>query len=142
MPIPLAGDILSRTRGPATHYVIAVNTLEVLDIAPGDLLRVVPIAQVADGSSVSLQRSNPDDRPAIVARARRSAAIQSPYNIASFNCEHLKNFVLSGKPYSETVRIVFGALVGLGVALRARGRGYLDGPLPSSRALVWVRHQV
>ena len=122
MPIPLPGDILSRRTGPVTHYGTAVDLLRVLDIVPGGPPRVVSLEHFADGNPVSLQRPHPDDVPAILARALHVANSQSLYNIVTFNCEHLKNFIHSGKPYSESVRTVLGLLaVGVGIWVLARG---------------------
>lgn len=122
MPIPLTGDVLSRNSGPVIHYGVAVNRHQVLDIVPGGPSRVVSLAQFANGRPVKLhQRPVPDDIPAIYSRVRQAAANQNAYDILSNNCEHLKNFVLSGKPYSETVRgAVFGLLVFVGVCVLAR----------------------
>ena len=105
MTIPSPGDILSRRAGPLTHYDTAVDPHQVVDIVPGGPPRVVFLEQFADGKPVSRQRPHPDDLPAILARARQVGENQSPYNVITFNCEHLKNFILSGKPYSETVLI-------------------------------------
>ena len=71
-----------------------------------------------------VSRPHFDDLPAILARARQAGEDQRPYNPITFNCEHLKNLVLSGKPHSETVTIALGLLVGgLGIWVLARGRG-------------------
>ena len=125
MPFPLVGDILSRTSDlMITHYGIAVNRHEVLDIMPGGASRVVPIAQFANGKRIHLkQRPNPVNLPSIYARIRQAAANQDVYNALTYNCEHLKNFVLSGESYSESVRVLFGCMVVVGVCLFVRGRG-------------------
>ena len=121
MPIPLTGDVLSRMSSFVIHYGVAVNRHQVLDIVPGGASRVVPLSQFANGRTVKLhQRPGPDDLPAIYSRVRQAAANQNAYDILSNNCEHLKNFVLSGKPCSETVRgVVFGLLVFVGVCVLA-----------------------
>ena len=124
MPIPLAGDLLSRRKGALTHYGIALGPHGVLEIVPGGPARVVFLDQFADGNPVGLRRPRPDDRPAILARARQAGEDQRLYNPITFNCEHLKNLVLSGKPYSETVlAIALGLLAGVGIWVLARGRG-------------------
>lgn len=124
MPVLLGGDILSRMSGFVIHYGVAVNRHEVLDIMPGGASRVVSVAQFADGGPVYLhQRPSPDDLSAIYSRIRQGAANQSAYNILTNNCEHLKNFILSGKSYSETVRVAFILLAVAGVCAIARGRG-------------------
>lgn len=122
MPIPLTGDVLSRMSSLVIHYGVAVNRHEVLDIVPGSVSRVVPLAQFANGKPVKLhQRPGPADLPAIYSRMQQAAANQNAYDILSNNCEHLKNFVLSGKPHSETVRaVVFGLLAFVGVYVLAR----------------------
>ena len=122
MPIPLTGDVLSRNSIPFNHYGVAMNRHQVLDIVPGGPPRVVSLAQFAKGGPVKLhQRPGLYDLPAICSRVRQAAANQNDYDFLSNNCEHLKNFVLSGKPYSETVRgVVFGLLVFVGVCFLAR----------------------
>ena len=124
MPLPLPGDILSRTSDLVTHYGVAVNGYQVLDIVRGSASRVVSLAQFAAGKPVKLHhRPNPDHLPAIYSRVRQAAANRIPYNVLTNNCEHLKNFVLSGESYSETVRAFFGCLAVVGVCVLARGRG-------------------
>ena len=125
MPIPLPGDMLSRRAGPVTHYGTVMNPHQVLDIVPGRRPRVVPLEQFADGKPVSLHRPHANALPTILARTLQATESQSPYNIFTFNCEHLKNFIHSGKPYSETVQAVLGLLVvGVGVWVLARGSGH------------------
>lgn len=122
MPIPSMGDVLSRMSSFVIHYGVAVNQYQVLEIVPGGAPRIVSLAQFAKGRPVKLhQRPGPDDLPPIYLRVRQAAANQNAYDILSNNCEHLKNFVMSGKPYSETVRgVVFGLLVFVGVCVLAR----------------------
>lgn len=121
MPIPLPGDMLSRRAGAVTHYGTAVDPLRVLDIVPGGPPRVVSLEQFANGDPVSLQRPHPDDLPAIHARTLRVAENQRLYNIVTFNCEHLKNFIHSGETYSETVQTVLRLLVvGVGIWVLVR----------------------
>lgn len=122
METQMPGDLLWRSKGPVIHYGFALNPYQVLDIVPGGSPRTVSLAEFANGNSVYLQRPNPNDRPAILARAHQVATNGTPYNIATFNCEHVKNFILSGNPYSETVLTVVGLLAFLGIAgLVARG---------------------
>ena len=125
MQIPLTGDVLSRMSILFDHYGVAVNRHQVLDIVPGGPPRVVSYAQFADSKPVKLhERPAPNDLPAIYLRVRQAAANQNGYDVLSNNCEHLKNYVLSGNPYSETVRggVVFGLLAFVGVCVLA-GRG-------------------
>ena len=125
MTIPSPGDTLSRKSGPVTHYGTAVDEYRVLDIVPGGPPRIVTVEQFADGKPVRLQRLHPDDRPAVLTRARQVAESHSPYNLVAFNCEHLKNFIRSGKPYSETVQnVALVLLVGVGIFVLARGNGH------------------
>lgn len=125
MPIPFAGDILSRKSDHlVVHYGVAVNGHQVLDIVRGGAPRIVSLARFADGKPVTLHvRPNPADLPAIYARMRQRAASQDPYDILTNNCEHLKNFVLSDESYSETVQQgVFGLLLVVGLYVLTRGR--------------------
>lgn len=124
MRLPSAGDTLSRRAGPVTHYGTAVAPHRVLDIVPGGPPRVVSLAQFAKGNAVRLRRRpRRDDVPAILARARQAAANDRPYNPVTFNCDHVKNMVLSGRPYSETV-IAVSLLLGVGIWVLAHGRGH------------------
>lgn len=125
MTIPSPGDMLSRRAGLVTHYGTAVHPHQVVDIMPGGPPRVVSPEQFADGNPVSRRRPHPDDVPAILPRARQVGENQSSYNVITFNCEHVKNFILSGKPYSETViALALVVLVGVGICFLARGRGH------------------
>ena len=120
-PIPSPGDILSRRTGPVAHYGIALGFDLVLDIVSGGPPRIVSLEKFADGKPVSLRRMDPDDLPTAIARAREIAESEDLYNVITFNCEHLKNFVQSGRRYSETV-IVLGLLVGIWILACVRER--------------------
>lgn len=122
MSIPSPGDMLWRRTGAVTHYGTAVGSYRVLDIVPGGPPRVVSLEQFADGNPVSLRRPHPDELPAILLRAREVEEDQTMYNVITFNCEHLKNFVLSGKPYSETVLTIAIGLLAGGIWVLASGR--------------------
>ncbi|MYD94155.1 MAG: hypothetical protein F4Y02_10775 [Chloroflexi bacterium] len=121
MTTPAPGDLLSRAAGLVTHYGITMASDQVLDIVPGGPPRVVSFGQFADGRTVNVHRPHPEDLPAVLSRVWQVAEIKSPYNLITFNCEHLKNLSLSGKRYSETVLIVLGLVV-IGICF-ARGRG-------------------
>lgn len=123
MPNPSPGDVLWRTSGFVTHYGIALGSDRVFDIVPGGGPRVVSLRQFAAGNSVSLRRPHLDDLLPLLARVRQAADSQRPYDPIAFNCEHLKNFVLSGKAYSETVTVV-ALLAVVGIWALARGRGH------------------
>ena len=124
MPNPTPGDILSRTSGLVTHYGTAVDSDRVLDIVPGGPTRIVSLEQFAVGNPVSLRRPDPDDLPRALARARQVTGSQRVYDPVTFNCEHVKNFVLSGKAYSETVIALVGLLAVVGIWALARERGH------------------
>ncbi len=122
MLIPSPGDSLSRDAGLVTHYGVAVGWCQVLDIVRGGPPRIVPLKQFAAGQPVSLRRTHADARPAVIARAWEVAESQNLYNIITFNCEHLKNFVLTGRRYSETVTAL--GLLLISICVLARGRGH------------------
>ncbi len=121
VPVPLPGDVLSRWTGLLTHYGTAVGRDRVLDIVPGGPPRIVSLEVFAAGRPVRVQRPRAECVPAMLARARRLAESRSLYNVATFNCEHVKNIVLAGKPYSETVDLL-GLLAGFGLCVLALWR--------------------
>ena len=124
MPNASLGDILWRPSGlGVTHFGIALGSDLVFDIVPGGGPRVVSRKQFAAGKSVSLRRSHLNDVRPLLARMRQAADSQRLYDPIAFNCEHLKNFVLSGEKYSETV-IALGLLAIVGIWALARGRGH------------------
>ena len=124
MPSPLPGDILSRTSDLLVdHFGIAVNRHLVLDIVPGGAPRIVSLARFAAGRPFRLaHRPNRDELPAIFARVRQGAASKDVYDVLTNNCEHLKNFVLSGESYSESVRFLLGCIAVVGLCAFLRGR--------------------
>ena len=122
VPVPVPGDILSRWAGLLVHYGTAVGRDRVLDIVPGGPPRVVSLEVFAAGRPVRVQRPGADRVPAMLARARRLAESGSLYNVVTFNCEHVKNIVLAGKPYSETLGVL-GLLAGFGLCVLALARG-------------------
>lgn len=123
IPKPSPGDVLSRMSVLLVpHYGIAVDPGQVLHIVPGGPPCVVPLEQFAAGKPVSVRRSHLDDLQPVLARMRQVADSGRLYDLLAFNCEHLKNYVLTGKAYSETVIVV--ELVGLVGIFLARGRGH------------------
>ncbi len=120
MARPSPGDTLSRRAGPVTHYGTAVERDRVLDIVPGGPPRIVSLEQFANGSPVGFRRPPRSDVAAILARARQVAGCDRPYDLLTFNCEHVKKLVRSGRRYSETA-IALALLAG-GMWLLARGR--------------------
>ena len=123
MPNPSPGDVLSRMSDLlVTHYGIAADSDKVLHITLGGAPCIVSLEQFADGKPVSLRRPHLDDLQPVLARMRQVVDGGRLYDLLAFNCEHLKNYVLTGKAYSETV-IVLG-LFGLVGILLARGRGH------------------
>lgn len=116
-----AGDLLSRPKGLVTHYGIAVASTEVLEIVPQSIPRIVTLERFANGRRVQVRQSHTSDRPAIVSRARQVASSGKLYNFATYNCEHVKNYVLTGTAYSESVRLMIGLLFAVGaIAVVAR----------------------
>ena len=107
-PYILPGDALSRQKGPITHYGIALDDDSVLEIVPDSTPRLVTVEEFADGNPIWIRRSPEEERPYIVERAMHVLLNLKEYRYLTNNCEHLKNFVLTGKPYSETVWLLTG----------------------------------
>ena len=102
-PYILPGDELSRPKGLVTHYGIAFSDDRVLEIVPDSVPRLVSIEKFADKKPIRIRRSPEEERPSIFERALHLLQNPEEYRLLTNNCEHLKNFVLTGKSYSETV---------------------------------------
>ena len=87
----------------------------VLEIAPNSMPRIVSFEAFADGKSVKIHRSPDCDRAEILARASAVQASPAPYHWWSNNCQHLKNYVLTGRRYSEDIQALVGAVAMLGL---------------------------
>lgn len=98
------GDAVSRQKGSVTHWGIVLAPDLVLDIVPGAAPRMVSFWAFADGAPVMAHFSPDEDRPAILTRAWQAQANPRLYDAFSNNCQHLKNYVLTGEHYSESVR--------------------------------------
>ena len=110
------GDILTRPKGPATHYGLYVEN-GVLHNTPQGGTHVVSLDVFADGRPVSVQRGS-GNIPAVLQRARRELQEKRPYNLFTHNCEHLAKGVAHGKKESGQV------VVGIILAIAAVSLGY------------------
>ena len=107
---------MSRQKGPITHYGIAFGDGRVLEIVPGSTPRLVAIEKFADGKPIWIQRPTKEERPSILERALHVLQNPEEYRYLTNNCQHLKNFVLTSKSYSETVwRLACIALVTISI---------------------------
>ena len=98
-----AGDSLSRLKGAVRHWGIYLGFGRVLEIVPQSAPRVVPLEVFADGQTIKVHRSPASERAAILQRAAEVQVNNEPYHWLSNNCQHLKNYVLSGKRFSEGI---------------------------------------
>lgn len=121
--IPLIpGNIVTRAKGVVTHFGVVIDADRVLDIVPNGPPRIVGVAQFAQGQPMTQVTVADGERAGILSRAYATADAPTRYDLIGFNCEHVKNYVLTGKPYSETVQAAAVACLAiglLGLALRA-----------------------
>lgn len=119
----LPDDELSRQKGLVTHYGIAFDYDSVMEIMPNSTPRLVTVEEFADGNPIGIRQSPEEERPSIMQRAMLVLSVPEEYRYLTNNCEHLKNFVLTGKPYSETVwRLAFIAFATITIyAVKRRG---------------------
>ena len=110
-PYIFPGDELSRENGLITHYGIGFFDGLVLEIVPGSAPRLVPIEQFAKGKPIEIRQPPEEERPSIVERAMHVLRNPEEYRYLTNNCEHLKNFALTGSAHSESVRLL--ALIAL-----------------------------
>ena len=115
-PVFFPGDGLSRPKGPREHHGIALTEALVLEIVPNSIPRLVSLDVFAAGKPVTIHRSSDNERTAILARAWRAYTNAKEYRYLTNNCQHLKNYVLTGNAYSEDVRSLFLLLL-LGVCI-------------------------
>lgn len=112
----LAGDGLSRLKGAVRHWGIYLGMGLVLEIVPKSIPRIVSLDTFADGKPIKIHRSPDCNRAEILARA--SSAVQTspaPYHWWSNNCQHLKNYVLKGRRYSEDIQALVSAVAMFGL---------------------------
>lgn len=117
------GDALWRWKGAVQHWGIYWSPSQVLDIVPGSMPRLVTLQQFANGAKVYVQRPNDADRPAILARAWLLWENPSRYHLLRYNCEHLKNFVIHGRAYSDGIGLLTAIALFSGLALLTRRAG-------------------
>ena len=115
------GDAVSRRKGPVTHWGVVVAQNLVLDIVPGGTPRLISLWQFSDDQPLTVHTSSEEDRPAILRRAWQVQADPRMYDAFRNNCQHLKNFILTGERYSETLQEI-GALTAIATLLMLAGR--------------------
>ena len=101
---PIPADALSRRKGLVDHWGVVLADDLVLDIVPDSLPRLVPLAVFADGNGVNIYSSPNSERAAILTRAWQVVENPRAYDLLSNNCQHLKNYVLTGRRYSEDLQ--------------------------------------
>lgn len=99
-----AGDALWRMKGIVKHWGIYLRGDYVLEITPNSVPQIVSFEEFSGDKEVHIERSRDADRPVILERANRVLRNPARYHWLSNNCQHLKNFVLTGQHYSEDVR--------------------------------------
>lgn len=111
-----AGDALWRLKHGVKHWGIFLGSGAILQISPGAQPHIVSLEAFRKNVTVHIVRSDDADRPVIIARAYE--VLQSPieYSWWRNNCQHLKNYVLSGRAYSEDINFLAVALTMLGLA--------------------------
>lgn len=116
------GDALWRMKGVVKHWGIYLLDGYVLEITPNSGPQIVTFQEFSRGKEVHLVRSRNCNRPAILERANRVLQNPARYHWLDNNCQHLKNYVLTGEHYSEDVRTAFafaGMTLFLAIANRA-----------------------
>lgn len=115
MPL-IPGNLVTRAKGLVTHFGVIVGPDCVLHIVPNGTPRTVSLAEFAQGHVVTQTAVRDAERAGILDRAYAIANTPWRYDLIGFNCEHVKNYVLTGKPYSETVQAAAIACVTIGLA--------------------------
>ena len=100
------GDELSRKKGLFTHYGIAFDDCDVLEIVSDSTPRLVSLEEFADGQQIGIRHPPEEERPAILERAMHVLLNPKEYRLLTNNCEHMKNLVLTGSAHSESVRLL------------------------------------
>jgi len=109
------GDGLSRLKGAVHHWGVYLGMGWVLEIVPKSPPRMTTFEAFSGGNPVKIHRSPDNDRAAILARASAVQGSSDPYHWWSNNCQHLKNYVLTGRRYSEDIQALVGAAAMLGL---------------------------
>lgn len=99
------GDILRRPKTFRDHWGVYLRNGQVLDITPKFNIRTINVVAFAAGRKLTVHKPKDSDREAIFRRASEIAASNIKYSWTTRNCEHLKNYVLTGQWRSETITI-------------------------------------
>lgn len=100
----MAGDVLAviRGHGARTHYGIDLGHWMVAHVEWGRNTEVVPLNVFSRGFPVYVWRlAEPREAHQIVTRAL--SQLGSPYNVATFNCETLVSYAVTGEFKSWSV---------------------------------------
>ena len=116
------GDGVSRRKGLVTHWGVVVAHNLILDIVPGGRPRLVSLWQFSENQPVTVHPSPNDDRPAILERAWCVQSDPQIYDAFCNNCQHVKNFILTGERYSETLQGIGAVTVIASLAMLAGRR--------------------
>lgn len=97
--IPRPGDVVSRPKGLVEHVGLVVDGGRVLHNIPGQGEHVTSLAEFAAGRPVRIDRSPPEERLMLLARAGHDGA-RRDYDLLRNNCEHTVSRVREGRASS------------------------------------------
>jgi len=104
------GTAISIALGPITHFGIYLGAGRVIENSKlAGCVRELSLEQFAGGRTFYIDQTASRYSPCeVVARAK--SLLGRPYSLLRSNCEHFKNEVLRGRPYSRQVVVGLAAV--------------------------------
>lgn len=110
------GDALWRFKSGVKHWGIYLGRRTILQIAPRKRPHIVDLEEFRSSGEVHILVSNEAARGGILIRAHEVLRNPFEYSWWRNNCQHLKNYVLTGRAYSEDINAIVAVIALLGFA--------------------------
>jgi cell wall-associated NlpC family hydrolase len=105
-----SGDLLHRNKGIVQHAGVYLGNEQVLHNQPEKGVVITGYSEYAEGKDVKITSISDTDKPLLARRLREILENNSRYKLLTNNCEHIANYLISGRKMSSQVQ---ATLVGM-----------------------------
>lgn len=110
---PKLGDLLYRSKGFVQHAGVYIGEERVLHNGPDGGVEVVSYNTYSQGKTVNVVSSDQHNICELKQRLQQITQGDTRYQWFSNNCEHIANFMISGRKYSPQIQAsAIGAIIG------------------------------
>ena len=120
-----SGDLLHRSKGIVQHAGVYLGNEMVLHNQPEKGVVITSYSEYAEGKDVKITSISDTDKKLLVSRLHETFDSDCRYQLLANNCEHVANYLISGRKMSPQIQ---AAIVGMalgGIAQNYFKNGHL-----------------